>query len=65
MKHTVHVTVTYSVEVDPTKEGLTSKADVRAWALNNYSVSNAFDASAKIFDTYDVQPKVKRGKGSY
>ena len=70
MKHTVHVTATYSVEVDDSE----IKAEFRkinkkliiAQAMNSIDPNNAFDTSAKIFESYpEVKQKIRRGIGSY
>jgi len=70
MKHTVHVTVTYSVEVDDTKIkaefGKATKKLVLDHAMNSIDPNNAFDTSAKIFESYpEVKQKIRRGIGSY
>jgi hypothetical protein len=70
MKHTVHVTVTYSVEVDDAEIkaefGKTNKKLVITQAMNNINPDAAFDASAKIFESYpEAKQKVRRGIGSY
>ena len=70
MKHTVHVTVTYSVEVDDTEIkaefGKAKKKLVLDHAINNFEPNQCFDVSAKIFESYpEVKQKVRRGIGSY
>ena len=70
MKHTIHVTVTYSVEVDE-KEikaefGRVTKKLVLDHAKNNFDDNQIFDTNAKIFESYpDIKQKVRKGIGSY
>lgn len=45
---TVHVTVTFSVEVD-VSDAKTKKAALD-WAIQNYEKGNQFDSSAKVFE---------------
>jgi hypothetical protein len=70
MKHTVHVTVTYAVEVDSDKIkkefGRGDRRTILEYAKNNYNPKNAFDVSAKIFESYPiVKQRVSKGRGSY
>lgn len=71
MKHTVHVTVTYSVEVNDAdikaeNRGKTNKKLVIEHAMNNINPDVAFDTSAEIFESYpDMKQKVRKGIGSY
>lgn len=68
MKYTVHVQVTYSVDLDTKKLGLKTKKELLDYAKQNYFlIGSEFDAQAKIFDSYDDEEKikVKRGRGSY
>lgn len=69
MKHTVHVTVTMSVEID-TEElkkefGKSTKKMVLAVAKQIATLDSQFDSSAVIFDTYDDNVKVRKGISSY
>ena len=70
MKHTVHVTVTYSVEVDDTELrsefGKVNKKMILQHAMNNFEPNRYSDGSAKIFESYpEVKLKVRKGIGSY
>jgi hypothetical protein len=70
MKHTVHVTITYSVEVDDTEIkaefGKATKKMILQHAVNNFDPSRYFDCSAKIFESYsETTPKLRRGIGSH
>ena len=69
MKHTVHVTVTISVEVDDAmikaEYGKFTKKTIIEHAMNNFDVKNAFDCNGKIFESYDNTKPVRKGIGSY
>lgn len=68
MKYTVHVSVVYSVDVDPEMQGLKTKKEILEYAKGVYSLlGNEFDIQAKIFEKYDDEPekKIKKGIGSY
>lgn len=69
MKYTVHVTVVYSVDVDPERLGLRNRKEILEHAKGVYSLlGNEFDVKAEIFEKYDDEPKpkkVKKGVGSY
>lgn len=72
MKHTVHVTITVSVEVDDTviksEYGKITKKSIIDHALNNFDVKNAFDCKGKIIESYlswnEMRP-ARKGIGSY
>lgn len=71
MKYTVHVTLTFSVEVDA-KElkaefGKVNKKMIYQEAINKASISgDHFDSKAVVFDVEKpVKQKVSRGIGSY
>ena len=72
MKHTVHVTVTVSVEVDDevikAEYGKITKKAIVEHAVNNFDAKNAFDCKGKIFESYLSQNEMKparKGIGSY
>ncbi len=69
MKHTVHVTVTISVEIDDAmikaEYGKITKKAIIDHAMNNFDVKNAFDCTAKITESYDTVRKAQKGIGSY
>lgn len=69
MKHTVHVTVTLSVEVDEeilkAEYGKKGKKTILEHAIQNADFSNVFDTKAVIFESYDDKVKVRKGIGSY
>jgi len=70
MKHTVHVTVTISIEVDDamikSEYGRSSsKKLILEHAMNNFDVRKAFECTAKIFESYDDTKPVRKGIGSY
>lgn len=72
MKHTVHVTVTISVEVDDevikAEYGKITKKLIVEHAVNNFDVKNSFDCKGKIFESYLSQNEMKparKGIGSY
>lgn len=63
MKHTVHVTLVASVEVEAA-----TRAEAMALALAQCEVvgGNQFDESAEIFESYRDEPRKPRvGRGSY
>lgn len=69
MKHTVHVTVTLSVEVDEellkAEYGKKNKKTILDYAIQNADFSNVFETKAVIFESYDDKVKVRKGIGSY
>lgn len=69
MKHTVHVTVTYSVEVDTqdlkNEFGKVTKKMILDVAKGALDKGAMFDCSAKIHDSYDDTVKSRKGIGSY
>lgn len=72
MKHTVHVTVTVSVEVDDkmikAEYGKVTKKAIVNHAVNNFDVRNAFECKGKIFESYlswDEMKPARKGIGSY
>ncbi len=70
MKHTVHVTVTISIEVDDSEikreYGFpSSKKRILEHAMNNFDTRNAFECTAKIVESYDDTVKSRKGIGSY
>lgn len=68
MKYTVHVTVSFSMDLDPKELGIKTKKQLLEYAKSNYFLEGSeFDAQAKIFDTYDDKPNkpVRRGIGSH
>lgn len=69
MKHTVHVTVTLSVEVDEetlkAEYGKKGKKIILEHAIQSASLSDAFSSKAVIFESYDDSVKVRKGIGSY
>lgn len=69
MKHTVHVTVTMSVEIDTDdlkrEFGKSTKWLILQEAIQKATLNDAFDSSAVIFDSYDDKVKVRKGIGSY
>lgn len=72
MKHTVHVTVTISVEVDDAmikaEYGKITKKAIVEHAVNNFDVKNTFDRKGKIIESYiswnEMKP-TRKGIGSY
>ncbi len=72
MKHTVHVTVTISVEVDDevikAEYGKITKKAIVEHAMNNFDVKHAFDCKGKIIESYlswnEMKP-ARKGIGSY
>jgi hypothetical protein len=72
MKHTVHVTVTISVEVDDevikAEYGKITKKLIVEHAVNNFDVKRAFDCKGKIIESYlswnEMKP-ARKGIGSY
>lgn len=72
MKHTVHVTVVISVEVDDTmiksEYGKVTKKAIIDHAVNNFDVRNTFECKGKIIESYlswnEMKP-AKKGIGSY
>jgi hypothetical protein len=72
MKHTVHVTVVLSVDVDDSKLkaefGRVSEKMIVQYAMNHFDINDAFHTEAKIVESYDdVKPlrKARKGIGSY
>lgn len=69
MKHTVHVTVTMSVEIDTDdlkrEFGKATKHLIIQEAIQKATLDDAFDSKAIIFDTYDDKVRVRKGIGSY
>lgn len=70
MKHTVHVTVTMSVEIDTDdvkrEFGKINKNIILREAIQKAKLEDSFESSANIFETYSNQIKVARkGVGSY
>lgn len=69
MKYTVHVDVSYSVDIDPKALGIKTKKELLDYAKANYPfIGKEFDINAKIFEKYDDQPtkpKPRKGVGSY
>lgn len=72
MKHTVHVTITVSVEVDDKKikpeYGRVTKKAIIDHAVNNFDVRNTFERKGKIIESYiswDEMKPTKKGIGSY
>ena len=69
MKHTVHVTVTLSVEVYDeilkAEYGKKGKKIILEHAIQNANFSNVFDTKAVIFESYDDKAKARKGIGSY
>lgn len=70
MKHTVHVTVTMSVEIDTDdvkrEFGKINKNIILREAIQKAKLKDSFESSAKIFDTHDeTTKKVRKGIGSY
>ncbi len=69
MKHTVHVTVTLSVEVDEdflkAEYGKKGKKQILEHAIQHADYSKIFDTKAVIFESYDDKVKVRKGIGSY
>ena len=70
MKHTVHVTVSMSVEIDTDdvkrEFGKINKNIILREAIQKAKLEDSFESSAKIFDTYDkTTKKVRKGIGSY
>lgn len=72
MKHTVHVTVTISVEVDDqtikAEYGKITKKLIAEHAMNHFEVKNAFECKAKIIESYipfNEMKTVRKGIGSY
>jgi hypothetical protein len=70
MKHTVHVTVTYSMEIDDStiKQEYSlpaSKKRILEHTKNNFDVRNMCECSVKIIESYDDTKQVKKGIGSY
>ena len=72
MKHTVHVTVTISVEVDDdvikAEYGKITKKSIIEHAMNSFDVKNAFDCKGKLIESYlswnEMKP-ARKGIGSY
>lgn len=70
MKHTVHVTVTISIEVDDAMIKAEygrgpSKKLILEHAMNNFDARKAFECTAKIIESYDDTKPVRKGIGSY
>ncbi len=69
MKHTVHVTVTYSIEVDTDdlkrEFGKAPKKLILEVAKGSFDKGEVFDCTAKIHDSYDDTVKHRKGIGSY
>lgn len=69
VKHTVHVTVTMSVEIDETelrKEfGKVNKKMILEAAESSVTLSNMFDSESVIFETYSDEKQPHKGRGSY
>ena len=70
MKHTVHVTVTMSVEIDTDELkrefGKVNKGLILQEAIQKAKLEDRFESSATIFESYSDQIKVARkGVGSY
>lgn len=69
MKHTVHITVMLSVEVDDdilkAEYGKKGKKIALEHAIQHMDLSDRFDTKAVIIESYDDIVKVKRGIGSY
>lgn len=72
MKHTVHVTICVSVEVDDSKikpeYGRVTKKAIIDHAVNNFDTRNTFERKGKIIESYiswnEMKP-AKKGIGSY
>jgi len=72
MKAVVHVTVSYSVTINEkdlraelSKPNITV-GDILEAAKNRCHLDyKVFDTTAEIFETYDDEPKVRKGIGSY
>lgn len=70
MRHTVHVTVTMSVEID-TEElkrefGKSNKKMILEIAKQIATLDSAFDSKAVIADTWNEEkPKARKGISSY
>ena len=63
MKHTVHVTLVVSVEVEASTK---SEALVEALGKVEATDGNVFHATAEVFESYPEDKKLpKRGIGSY
>lgn len=69
MKHTIHVTVTLSVEVDDdvlkAEYGRKGKKIALEHAIQTATLADAFDSKAVIVESYEGIIKAKRGIGSY
>lgn len=69
MKYTVHVDVSFSVDIDPKALGIKTKRQLLDYAKTNYqTLGKEFDISAKIFEAYEdkpQKPKPRKGVGSY
>jgi L-amino acid N-acyltransferase YncA len=70
MKHTVHVTVTMSVEIDTDdvkrEFGKVNKKLILQEAIQKAKLEDVFESSANIFESYSDQIKVaQKGVGSY
>lgn len=72
MKHTVHVTVTVSVEVDSSELkaefGKATRKMIVEHAMNNFDINDTFHIEGQIIESYDdTQParKARKGIGSY
>ncbi len=69
MKHTVHVTVTYSVEVDDKdlkcEFGKATKKLILETAKGIFDKGTVFDCVAKVHDSYYDNVKPRKGIGSY
>jgi len=72
MKHTVHVTITVSVEVDDkmikSEYGKVTKKAIVNHAVNNFDVRNTFERKGKIIESYiswDEMKPARKGIGSY
>jgi hypothetical protein len=69
MKHTIHVTVTYSVEIDDQdlkrEFGKATKKMILEAAKGNFDKGTVFDCVVKVHDSYDDAVKTRKGIGSY
>lgn len=64
MPRTIHVTVTYSIDIEDDK--MTDKAAIIHAKENFEREGSVFDVTAKVFDRWShTVTKVKKGIGSY